>query len=74
MDGGKTPLSSHVGAGANLKKTPQGVVCMGNAQTSFAFLTPDIDVAKDYFDSAYTYFHQVLEEDLTGTPQRLNVP
>ncbi|KAI3699912.1 hypothetical protein L2E82_44519 [Cichorium intybus] len=37
--------------------------CMGNAQTSYAFLTPDKDVAKGYFDSAYTYFQQALEED-----------
>lgn len=35
---------------------------MGNAQTSYAFLTPDKDEAKGYFDSAYTYFQQALEE------------
>lgn len=36
--------------------------CMGNAQTSYAFLTPDKDDAKGYFDSAYIYFQQALEE------------
>ncbi|KAI7736168.1 hypothetical protein M8C21_015645 [Ambrosia artemisiifolia] len=37
--------------------------CMGNAQTSYAFLTPDKDEAKGYFDSAYTFFLQAVEED-----------
>ncbi|KAL8200791.1 hypothetical protein R6Q57_012130 [Mikania cordata] len=37
--------------------------CMGNAQTSFAFLTPDKDEAKGFFDSAYTFFQQAVEED-----------
>ncbi|KAL7614811.1 mitochondrial import receptor subunit TOM20 [Lactuca sativa] len=37
--------------------------CMGNAQTSYAFLTPDKDAAKSYFDSAYTYFQKAIDED-----------
>ncbi|KAI7727834.1 hypothetical protein M8C21_009148, partial [Ambrosia artemisiifolia] len=37
--------------------------CMGNAQTSYAFLTPDNDEAKGYFDSAYDYFQQAVTED-----------
>ncbi|KAL7610791.1 mitochondrial import receptor subunit TOM20 [Lactuca sativa] len=36
---------------------------MGNAQTSYAFLTPDKDEAKSYFDSAYTYFQKAVDED-----------
>nr|KAJ0222603.1 hypothetical protein LSAT_V11C200084770 [Lactuca sativa] len=36
--------------------------CMGNAQTSYAFLTPDKDAAKSYFDSAYTYFQKAIDE------------
>ncbi|KAJ0692687.1 putative plant specific mitochondrial import receptor subunit TOM20 [Helianthus annuus] len=37
--------------------------CMGNAQTSYAFLTPDKDEAKGYFDSAYNFFEQAVNED-----------
>ncbi|KAJ0450696.1 putative plant specific mitochondrial import receptor subunit TOM20 [Helianthus annuus] len=37
--------------------------CMGNAQTSYAFLTPDKDEAKGYFDSAYDFFEQAVNED-----------
>ncbi|KAI3520677.1 hypothetical protein L1887_10127 [Cichorium endivia] len=37
--------------------------CMGNAQTSYAFLTLDKDAAKSYFDSAYTYFQKAIDED-----------
>ena len=36
--------------------------CMGNAQTSYAFLTPDKGEAKGYFDSAYIYFQQAVDE------------
>ncbi|PWA64856.1 Plant specific mitochondrial import receptor subunit TOM20 [Artemisia annua] len=36
---------------------------MGNAQTSYAFLTRDEDEAKGYFDSAYVYFQKAVEED-----------
>ncbi|KAM0055626.1 putative plant specific mitochondrial import receptor subunit TOM20 [Helianthus debilis subsp. tardiflorus] len=37
--------------------------CMGNAQTSYAFLTPDKDEAKGYFDSAYDFFEQAVNEE-----------
>ncbi|XP_024996536.1 mitochondrial import receptor subunit TOM20-like [Cynara cardunculus var. scolymus] len=37
--------------------------CMGNAQTSYAFLTPDRDEAKGYFDAAHTYFQKAIDED-----------
>ncbi|PWA70987.1 plant specific mitochondrial import receptor subunit TOM20 [Artemisia annua] len=37
--------------------------CMGNAQTSLAFLTSDKDEAKGYFDLAYMYFQKAIEED-----------
>ncbi|KAK2389284.1 hypothetical protein P8452_27034 [Trifolium repens] len=37
--------------------------CMGNANTSCAFLTPDIDDAKVYFDAAFKYFQKALDVD-----------
>ncbi|KAM7509265.1 hypothetical protein LguiA_019718 [Lonicera macranthoides] len=37
--------------------------CLGNAHTSFAFLTPDRDEAKIYFDKSAIYFQQAVEED-----------
>ncbi|EEF50901.1 Mitochondrial import receptor subunit TOM20, putative [Ricinus communis] len=37
--------------------------CIGNAHTSFAFLTPDLDEAKESFDKATVYFQQAVEED-----------
>lgn len=37
--------------------------CMGNAQTSYAFLTPDKNEAKGYFDAANTYFQKAIDED-----------
>ena len=36
--------------------------CLGNAHTSFAFLTPDQDEAKIYFDKSAIYFQQAVEE------------
>ena len=36
--------------------------CLGNAQTSFAFLTPDSEEAKKYFDMAAEYFQQAVDE------------
>ncbi|CAK9175129.1 unnamed protein product [Ilex paraguariensis] len=36
---------------------------LGNAHTSFAFLTPDQDEAKAYFDKASQYFEQAVDED-----------
>ncbi|XAR58276.1 hypothetical protein NMG60_11026711 [Bertholletia excelsa] len=37
--------------------------CLGNAHTSSAFLTPDQDEAKVYFDKAAQYFNQAVDED-----------
>ncbi|KAF8369798.1 hypothetical protein HHK36_032179 [Tetracentron sinense] len=37
--------------------------CLGNAHTSHAFLTPDLDEAKGYFDKASQYFEQAVNED-----------
>ncbi|XP_059450071.1 mitochondrial import receptor subunit TOM20-like [Corylus avellana] len=37
--------------------------CLGNAYTSHAFLNPDEDEAKEYFDKAALYFQQALDED-----------
>uniref|UniRef100_A0A803QYA2 Uncharacterized protein n=1 Tax=Cannabis sativa TaxID=3483 RepID=A0A803QYA2_CANSA len=36
---------------------------LGNANTSYAFMTPNLDEAKPYFDSAYDFFQKALEED-----------
>ena len=36
--------------------------CLGNAHTSYAFLTPDQDEAKVYFDKAAPYFQQAVDE------------
>lgn len=35
---------------------------LGNAHTSYAFLIPDIDEAKEYFDKAAVYFQQAVDE------------
>ncbi|CAJ1947728.1 unnamed protein product [Sphenostylis stenocarpa] len=37
--------------------------CLGNAHTSQAFLTPDQEEAKIYFDKATQYFKQAANED-----------
>ncbi|KAJ7970604.1 Mitochondrial import receptor subunit TOM20 [Quillaja saponaria] len=37
--------------------------CLGNAHTSQAFLTPDEDEAKTYFDKAAGYFQQAVDEE-----------
>lgn len=37
--------------------------CLGNAHTSHAFLTPDQDEAKVYFEKATRYFEQAVAED-----------
>lgn len=36
--------------------------CLGNAHTSQAFMTPDQDEAKEYFDKSAIYFQQALDE------------
>lgn len=35
---------------------------IGNANTSYAFLTPDLSEAKGYFDKASNYFQQAVDE------------
>ncbi|KAF8408421.1 hypothetical protein HHK36_007573 [Tetracentron sinense] len=37
--------------------------CLGNAHTSHAFLTPELDEAKSIFDKASLYFKQAANED-----------
>ncbi|KAG2714882.1 hypothetical protein I3843_03G051800 [Carya illinoinensis] len=37
--------------------------CLGNAHTSYAFLTPDQDEAKVYFDKAAFNYQQAVDED-----------
>ncbi|KAJ7004683.1 mitochondrial import receptor subunit TOM20-like [Populus alba x Populus x berolinensis] len=37
-----------------------------NANSSYAFLTPDLSEAKNYFDKAADYFQQAVDEDSTN--------
>ncbi|MFS7893668.1 putative plant specific mitochondrial import receptor subunit TOM20 [Helianthus anomalus] len=43
-------------------KKQDALWCMGNSQTSYAFLTPDKDESKGYFDSAYDFFEQAVNQ------------
>jgi hypothetical protein len=38
--------------------------CLGNALTSNAFLTPDQDEAKEYFEKSAVYYQQAVDEVL----------
>ncbi|CAK7336181.1 unnamed protein product [Dovyalis caffra] len=46
-----------------LNPTANAMFSIGNANTSYAFLTPDLDEAKSYFDKAADYFQQAIDED-----------
>ncbi|KAJ6713760.1 MITOCHONDRIAL IMPORT RECEPTOR SUBUNIT TOM20-1-RELATED [Salix viminalis] len=46
-----------------LNPTSNVMWSIGNANTSYAFLTPDPDGAKSYFDKAANYFQQAVDED-----------
>ncbi|KAI8541306.1 hypothetical protein RHMOL_Rhmol08G0051600 [Rhododendron molle] len=41
----------------------QALFSLGNAHTSIAFMTPDQDEARVYFDKASQYFQQAVDED-----------
>ena len=45
-----------------LNPTSNAMWSIGNANTSYAFLTPDLDEAKSYFDKAANYFQQAVDE------------
>ncbi|KAL5552599.1 hypothetical protein UlMin_040000 [Ulmus minor] len=42
---------------------PDALWCLGNAHTSYAFLTPDTDEAKPYFDIASDFFQKAVNAD-----------
>ncbi len=46
--------------------------CLGNAYTSQAFLTPDIDEAKGSFDKAHEFFQKAVDEVKFQVPKVLN--
>ena len=45
-----------------LNPTANAMWSIGNANTSYAFLTPDLSEAKNYFDKAANYFQQAVDE------------
>ena len=47
--------------------------CIGNAYTSHAFLNPNQDEAKDYFDKASVYFQQAVNEVLSHERLGINL-
>ncbi|KAI5595691.1 hypothetical protein BDE02_03G157400 [Populus trichocarpa] len=49
-----------------LNPTANAMWSIGNANTSYAFLTPDLSEAKNYFDKAADYFQQAVDEDSTN--------
>ncbi|KAJ6414684.1 hypothetical protein OIU84_003647 [Salix udensis] len=49
-----------------LNPTANAMWSIGNANTSHAFLSPDLSEAKKYFDKATDYFQQAVEEDPTN--------
>ncbi|KAG6789971.1 mitochondrial import receptor subunit TOM20 [Populus alba x Populus x berolinensis] len=44
-------------------KKHEAIWYLGNAHTSYAFLTPDQDVANESFEKAAVYFQQAVDED-----------
>lgn len=40
--------------------------CLGNANTSYAFLTPNMDEAKVYFEKASESFQKAVDEVIIG--------
>ena len=44
------------------QKKHDALWCLGNAHTSYAFLTPDQDEARVYFDKSALYFQQAVDE------------
>ncbi|XP_021888259.1 mitochondrial import receptor subunit TOM20-like [Carica papaya] len=44
-------------------KKHEAIWCLGNAHTSYAFLTPEQDEAREYFNKAAQYFQQAVDEE-----------
>ena len=47
---------------SNPSSKAESLWCMGKANTSFAFLIPDHNEAKGYFDKAAKYFQHAVDE------------